>query len=310
MASATSNYSLPYPLSSDNVNINSDIQALAEAVDSELLDHVGQVSASYNLITASAADIYNILDTKADLAGDTFTGTIYQNLGSLSTASAASLIALSASAATSNADRLNTKVVRRESGSDWQSAQWKIQRETDSVGFEYIGFGGSNIHAIEIGVQESRAALFTFDEIELYKDITSSGSAYFEGPMRVATPTDGMHAATKAYTDSIIGSGGLLTVSSQSASYTLVISDLNSAIEMNSSSSVAFIIPSNASATLSIGFSVDVIQTGSGEVVITPDTGVTLQSKDGNLKLAGQYAAASLYKRATDTWIVIGDLIP
>lgn len=310
MASATSNYSLPYPLANDNVNIPSDIQALAVTVDSTLLTQAGQVSGSVSLLTASANNIYSILDSKADITGDTFTGTIYQNLGSLSTASAASLVALSASAATSNADRLNTRVVRRENGSDWQSAQWKIQRETDSVGFEYIGFGGSNVHGIEIGVQESKAALFTFDEIEFYKDITTSGSAYFGGPVRASEPTESWHLATKIYVDNVIGSGGLLTISTSSASYTLSINDLNSAVEINSSSSASVIVPSSASATIPTGFSVDVIQTGTGTVTITPGTGVTLQSKDGNLKLAGQYAAASLYKRATNTWIVIGDLIP
>lgn len=304
MASTTYNYSLPYPLASDSVDIPRDIKLLAQATDSEFLE----VSASYSLITASAVNIYNILDTKADLTGDIFTGTIYQNLGSLSTASAVSLVALSASAATSNIDRLNTKITRINNGSDWQSAQWIIQRETDDVGFEYIGFGGSNIHAIEIGVQEQKAAKFTFNDIELYKNLTSSGSAYFEGPMRVGAPTDAMHAATKAYADSIASLGGYLAINTQSAAYTLSFSDLNQVVEMNSSSSVAFIVPSNASAAFSIGFYVDLVQVGTGQVTITPDSGVTLLSKDGALKLMGQYAAASLYKRGTNTWMVIGDL--
>jgi hypothetical protein len=35
---------------------------------------------------------------------------------------------------------------------------------------------------------------------------------------------------------------------------------------------------------------------------------VTINSKDGDLKLSAQWSAASLVKRATDTWVAVGDL--
>ena len=308
MASATSNYSLPYPLSSDNVNINSDIQTLAVAVDSELLDQSAQISGSVNLLTASANNIYSILDTKADLTGDVFTGAIYQNLGSLSTVPSSNLLLMSASVATSNTDKLTTKAVRLASGSDWQTAQLKVQRETDGSGYEYIGFGASAVHGIEIGVQESPVALFTYDDIKLFKSLVSNSTASFSGTVDVATPVLSTHAATKGYVDGIT-TGGYLLTNSQSTSYTLALSDLNKIIEVTAASSASITIPSNSSVPLANGFAVDIIQIGAGAVTIVPDAGVTLQSKDGFLKLSGQYAAVSLYKRSTDTWAVIGDLI-
>ena len=36
--------------------------------------------------------------------------------------------------------------------------------------------------------------------------------------------------------------------------------------------------------------------------------GVTINSSGSKLKLTGQYSGATLWKRATDTWALIGDI--
>lgn len=52
----------------------------------------------------------------------------------------------------------------------------------------------------------------------------------------------------------------------------------------------------------------DIIQYGAGQTTIVAASGVTIRSKEGALKLTGQYSGVTLYKRGTDEWVVMGDL--
>ena len=67
-------------------------------------------------------------------------------------------------------------------------------------------------------------------------------------------------------------------------------------------------IPTNASDPIPVGAEFVFWQIGAGTVTFTPAGGVTLRSKDGNTDIGGQYAAVSLKKIATDTWVLFGDL--
>jgi len=50
------------------------------------------------------------------------------------------------------------------------------------------------------------------------------------------------------------------------------------------------------------------VQTGAGQVTIAGAGGVTVNAYDGGLKHKGQWAASTLMKRATDTWVAVGNL--
>lgn len=105
---------------------------------------------------------------------------------------------------------------------------------------------------------------------------------------------------------SIIGIG--ISINTKTTSYTLVLSDAGKTIEMNVGSANNLTIPPNSSVAFPTGTTIDVIQYGAGQTTIVAGSGVTLRSKEGNLKLTGQYSGATLYKRGTDEWLVIGDL--
>lgn len=90
-------------------------------------------------------------------------------------------------------------------------------------------------------------------------------------------------------------------------SYTLVLSDAGKLIEMGKATAQTLTIPTNASVAFPIGTKIDVVQTGAGETTIA-GAGVTINSEGSKLKLNAQWAAATLIKRATDTWVVIGSL--
>ena len=80
-------------------------------------------------------------------------------------------------------------------------------------------------------------------------------------------------------------------------------------IEVASSSGVTITIPTDATLNYPIGTSIDILQTSTGQVTIaaaTPAT-TTVNATPG-LKLRTQWSSATLFKRAANTWVVMGDL--
>jgi len=132
-----------------------------------------------------------------------------------------------------------------------------------------------------------------------------TASPTFTGTVTVA-------ASGIAFTDGTQTKEGVpsrTTVDSKSADYTLVLTDRDKMIEVSSSSAVTVSIPTDASVNFPIGTSIDLLRVGSGAVTIaaaTPAT-TTLNFTPGN-KLRAQWSSATLFKRAANTWVLMGDL--
>jgi hypothetical protein len=90
--------------------------------------------------------------------------------------------------------------------------------------------------------------------------------------------------------------------------YTLALADDGKVVEMNNASANTLTVPPNSSVAFPVGAQILVLQTGAGQTTLAAGAGVTVNSKDGNLKLSAQWCAATLIKRATDAWVVVGDL--
>jgi hypothetical protein len=99
-----------------------------------------------------------------------------------------------------------------------------------------------------------------------------------------------------------------VSVDTKTASYTLAVADAGKVIEMNVASANNLTIPLNSSVAIPIGTTIDIVQYGAGQTTLVPTSGVTVRSKEGALKLTGQYSAVSLYKRGTNEWVAMGDL--
>lgn len=89
---------------------------------------------------------------------------------------------------------------------------------------------------------------------------------------------------------------------------TLTTADEGGLLYLNSASSLTVTIPTNANAAISVGAQIDLLGMGAGTVQIVAQGGVTLLSYLTYTKLSGQYAAASLFKLATNTWILAGNI--
>ncbi len=93
-----------------------------------------------------------------------------------------------------------------------------------------------------------------------------------------------------------------ITINSKSASYTIAPIDSGRLIEMSAGGTVTI----SDSALFPVGYSVDILQTGTSQVTIA-GSGFTPNATPG-LKLRTQWSSATLLKRALNSWVVLGDL--
>jgi hypothetical protein len=90
--------------------------------------------------------------------------------------------------------------------------------------------------------------------------------------------------------------------------YTLVLADAGKMVTMTNASANTLTVPPNADVAFPVNTRLDIIQYGAGNTTIAAGSGVTIYSSGSKLKLSGQYSGASLWKKATNTWVLIGDL--
>jgi len=114
-------------------------------------------------------------------------------------------------------------------------------------------------------------------------------------------------AVTVSSTDDLSNKNVLTALNAQTASYTLVLADKGKAVEVTSASATNVTVPPNSSVAYPIGTVIEVAQLGTGQVTLVAGAGVTLQTPSSLLTRA-QFSSLSLRKRATDTWLVTGDM--
>lgn len=94
----------------------------------------------------------------------------------------------------------------------------------------------------------------------------------------------------------------------KTASYQLdTLAHKDNVVEMNSASATTFTIPLEATFSWPVGASMDIIQTGAGQVTIDVEAGGVLNYTPGN-KLRTQWSSCTIMKRSADSWILYGDL--
>jgi hypothetical protein len=77
----------------------------------------------------------------------------------------------------------------------------------------------------------------------------------------------------------------------------------------SSNSANVITVPNNATVSFNIGAAITIVQQGSANLTITPDTGVTMYLSGNSTSAArtlGNYGMATLMKVATDTWFING----
>jgi len=90
--------------------------------------------------------------------------------------------------------------------------------------------------------------------------------------------------------------------------YTLASSDAGKLLTLTNADAITVTIPTNATVAFVIGTRIDCVQGGAGAVTFD-GTDITINSKGSHKTIAGLYVGVTLLKTATDTWLLIGDLI-
>ena len=143
-------------------------------------------------------------------------------------------------------------------------------------------------------------------------DETGTGANVFANSPTLVTPTLGVATATSiTFSDGTQSKEGVpsrTTIVQKTDSYTLSsLTERDNLIEMGKATAQTLTIPTNATVAYPVGTSIDILQTGAGQVTVAGASGVTVNATPG-LKLRAQWSSATLLKRATDTWVVMGDL--
>jgi hypothetical protein len=90
--------------------------------------------------------------------------------------------------------------------------------------------------------------------------------------------------------------------------YTLALADASSKlVELSNTSSITVTVPVNSSVAFPVGSQIVLLQTNTGQVTVVGAGGVTINANPG-LKLRAQWSSATLIKRDTNTWVLIGDV--
>lgn len=93
------------------------------------------------------------------------------------------------------------------------------------------------------------------------------------------------------------------------AARTLGLADINAHLVFSSASAVTVTVPANASVAFPIGSTIDLEQTGAGQVSVAGEVGVTVNKPSGHTPAtASQFAVVRLRKVALNTWTLFGEL--
>lgn len=94
----------------------------------------------------------------------------------------------------------------------------------------------------------------------------------------------------------------------QTASYTLALTDAGDVVLMSVGSANNLTVPPNADVAFPVKTEIVIVNHGSGQTTIVAGSGVTLRSAGGKLKLTSQWSTCALLKIGTNEWVVAGDL--
>lgn len=190
-----------------------------------------------------------------------------------------------------------------------------------------VAKSGANIDITSIGDSYSNKiaefnSVATSAVTENYVAITNSDAAGTPkveakgGDTNISLNLVSKGSGTVQANGSEVATAAALSVSTENAqtgtSYTLVIGDAGKTITMSNASSNTLTVPPNSSVAFATNTRIDIIQYGAGQTTIAAGSGVTILkysiASGTNAKLAGQYAAATLWKKSTDTWVLVGNL--
>lgn len=265
---------------------DSDVSAAQTAAEG----HADGVVATHNSATTN---VHGIADT-SDLAllsgaDQTFSGNItvsgnFTVSGTTTTVSTQDLI-------------VNDPMIYIGEGSTSNTADLGIVGSFDDGTYQHAGIvrdASDNIWKLFKGVTDEPSTTINFAQGSLddlaVNNIEVAGVVFTDGTQtKVAVPS-------------------ITPIAEKTAAYTLTSTDeKDTIIEVNSGSAVTLTIPEDSTVNFPVGSTLDVIQTGAGQVTIAGASGSVVVNGTPGTKLRTQWSSVTLLKRAANSWLVFGD---
>jgi hypothetical protein len=307
---ATSVYGLPYPIQTDPVDVAADVQSLATNVETQLLLKAPLLSPTFTGVPLSTTPADSDSSTKiattafvknqaySTVASPTFTGTV--TIPTLSVTGAATITS------TISASGLAGSLLSSTVGSTLGVA---------AAGTSAVPARSDHVHPTPIPTQTGNNGKFLTTDGSAVSWGTVIGSVYQSSapssPSTGAIWTDSDNNVLYQYNGSAWVSPMGVEIATPTYSindYTLVLADQSRFLLLSNGTTAGSIsIPTNSSVGFAIGTQIQVVQYGTGQITITPKSGVVITGTPG-LKLRTQWSSATLVKIGTDTWVAIGDL--
>lgn len=278
-----------------------------------------------NELANSIDDVDGIVQTKID---DSIATAIDNALGNLVVANSGitksfdaetSILTISADSTLATDTELSTAVSNHNSATTnvhgiSDTSVLVVQSELAALTTDDIS-EGTNLYYTDARAVAANTSAIATAKSEAIADATSQVNAIIDSAPSALNTLNELAAAlgddanfASTVTTALDGKVASFTeINQKTSAYTTVLSDRDKLVEVSSGSGVTVTIPTNASVAYPVGTSIDILQTGSGQVTIAGAGGVTVNATPG-LKLRTQWSSATLFKRATDTWVVFGDL--
>lgn len=324
--------------SSTHTHLVADVTDItASASELNILDGATLTTTELNYVDGVTSAIQTQLNAKAPLAAPAITGnataenlTITGNLtvqGTTTTVAATnlevtdSLIYLAAEQYNTDTldigifgaygdaqpGHLHTGFVRDATDAKWKLVSGAAEPTDSHVDFTGVTYDTLKIGALETagitatGAVDLSAATVSGVSLDELSDVTQTSATsgdvlYFDGSGWVNRYINAVPAIRA-------------TPSLTSNNYNLVASDAGKIIEINNSSANATVtIPSSES--FAVGTQIVIMQTAATYdlVVQVQNSGTQTLNANPGFKLRGQWAAATLLKRASNTWVLYGDI--
>lgn len=267
----TPTYLLPYPLQTDSVNVASDVEDLATALETQLL-----------LKSPISSPAFTGTPTAPTAASDTNTTQIATtqfvvNQGYLKSSTASSTYAPLESPTLTGTPIAPTAALGTDTTQIATTAY--VQNELENF-VTLPSQSGNNGRFLT-----TDGTTATWNQIQI-TDVLNLQSTLSNDLPQLYSPKNVITRAVASAT-------------------TLALGDSAGVVEMAGGGTLT--VPINTSVNFPVGAQILVIQTGASQVTIAGASGVTVNGTPG-LKLRAQWSSATLIKRATNTWIAIGDL--
>ena len=326
----------------DGTIVNADINASAAIAQSKIADLTTDLAAKASLSGATFTgnvemDGNLVVDGDFTVNGTNFSAsatsiTIEDNMLQLAHQNVANTVDLGLVVGYNDGAAKHAGLVR-----DVSDAKWKLFKGVTTEPSTTVDFTQGSLDDLEVaGFTASSATIgdVSNTELQYLNNVSSNIQTQLDAKLATATASTTYETITNvdlrapkadptftgtvtvsasgvAFTDGTQTKEGVQSrtpIIQKTAAYTLsALTERDSLIEVSSASGVTLTIPTNATVAYPVGTSIDILQTGAGQVTIAGAGGVTVNGTPG-LKLRTQWSGVTLFKRATDTWVVYGDL--